>query len=192
MAKQATKKVKKKPVVDVAKDPAQLAWEVYKKAMDAQRAPVTHRIANQFITIKSKALCDAFLVYLRKGYLPGPAAELCNIARSTAFKWRLEDPDFAKGWEEAMEEANDFFEQDLQRRAQDGVDRPVYQQGACVGYTREYSDSLAIMMLKGRRSHYKERPPEDAKDATPVQPSIVIHGGAEDVQVTVKKKEKDK
>ncbi len=37
------------------------------------------------------------------------------------------------------------------RRAVEGTEKPVYQQGRLVGHVQEYSDTLLIFLLKGRR-----------------------------------------
>ncbi|MBX6773030.1 MAG: hypothetical protein IRY83_14975 [Chloroflexi bacterium] len=52
----------------------------------------------------------------------------------------------------------DALEAEAWRRAVDGVERPVYQNGQRVGAVREYSDTLLIFLLKGGRPQkYRER-----------------------------------
>jgi hypothetical protein len=96
-------------------------------ALDAPPAPRTgtHSSAAQYSTKKSPELCAAFLMWLAKGYVPLVAAQNVGIARSTAFTWKREDPDFAAAWAEAVEAGVDLLEQEALRRARDGVDRPV-------------------------------------------------------------------
>jgi hypothetical protein len=89
-------------------------------------------------------------MWLAKGYVPLVAAQNLGIARSTAFSWKREDPDFAAAWAEAVEAGVDLLEAEALRRARDGVDRPVFQGGVCVGMVREYSDTLMAMLLSGR------------------------------------------
>lgn len=196
MTKKATKKSQKASVENAepkAKTPGQLAYEAYRKALDAPDASTVGRAANQYTTVKTPVLLEAFLTYLRKGHLPKIAAEAVGISRTTAFNWKREDPEFAKAWDEAIDEGTDLLEEAIIKRARDGVDRPVFQQGEMVGCTREYSDSLAALVLKGRRHQYKERQPEEDGKSGAV-PSIIIHHGAGDaneVKVTVGKK-KDK
>lgn len=60
------------------------------------------------------------------------------------------------------------------KRAQEGVQRPVFQMGSCVGFTQEYSDSLAAMMLQGRRPMYRKQQPDDGNNSGV---TINIHGG---------------
>lgn len=101
---------------------------------------------------RTPALVKLFLDALRAGHTPKKASDICGINRSTAFNWRLKDDQFRKDWEDALDEGTDVFEQEAMRRAVDGIDKPVFQMGQCVGYTREYSDALLAMQLKGRRA----------------------------------------
>lgn len=59
-----------------------------------------------------------------------------------------EDPKFKESWDSAMTSAFEHQEDEVRRRAFSGYERPVYQQGMLVGHTREYSDTLAVMMIK--------------------------------------------
>jgi hypothetical protein len=43
----------------------------------------------------------------------------------------------------------DALEDEANRRAREGVERPVYQGGKFVGAIREFSDTLLIFLLKG-------------------------------------------
>ncbi len=103
------------------------------------------------ISKKTPATIALFLAWLRKGHTPKRAAEEAGVERRTAFQWRQNDPEFEKAWLAAVDEGTDAFEEEARRRAVDGIDRPVFQMGECVGHTREYSDSLLIMQMKGRR-----------------------------------------
>lgn len=50
-----------------------------------------------------------------------------------------------------MEEGTDLLEDEAQRRARDGTQKPIYQGGKKVGIVNEYSDTLLIFLLKARR-----------------------------------------
>ncbi len=119
------------------------------EAQDAERNDMTGKSTST--TKKSETIIQAFLIWLSKGYSPQFAAAKCGIHRTTAFKWREDDEDFARRWKIAIDAGTDFMEDEARRRAVDGVDRPTFQMGECVGFTREYSDSLLAMQLKGRR-----------------------------------------
>lgn len=86
------------------------------------------------------------------------ACEASDVPRVTVYNWRERDPDFAKAWDEALEKGIDALEDEMMRRAKQGVEKPVYQGGLKVGTVREYSDTLAIFLAKGRRpERYRER-----------------------------------
>lgn len=53
--------------------------------------------------------------------------------------------------EDAIETGTDLLEDDVRRRAVDGVEEPLFHQGKKVGLTRKYSDTLLIFLLKARR-----------------------------------------
>lgn len=93
----------------------------------------------------------AVLRCLRDGRTPKEAALAAGVGRTTIFDWRAEDPEFAAAWSAAVEEGIDRLENEAYRRAVEGVERPVFQGGQCVGHTQEYSDNLLTLLLKGRR-----------------------------------------
>lgn len=92
-----------------------------------------------------------FLAALREVPVVAYAADKAGVDRSTAYKARDGDEEFAAAWEDAMEAGVDRAEQEAFRRATDGFDRPVWHQGQLVGYERVHSDSLLSLILKGRR-----------------------------------------
>lgn len=86
------------------------------------------------------------------------AARAAGVARSTAYKWREEDPEFRELWDDALESGIDRMEDEAHRRAVEGVDKPVFHKGEVCGTVREYSDTLMIFQLKARRPEkYRER-----------------------------------
>ena len=67
-------------------------------------------------------------------------------------------------WDEALERGLDALEDEIMRRAKDGVGEPIYYRGAVVGETRRYSDTLAMFILKSkRREIWGERTQIDMK-----------------------------
>ncbi len=80
------------------------------------------------------------------------SARIAGIGRTTVYARRAEDADFASEWDDASELAVDQAEAEMFRRAVHGVDKPIYQNGKQVGTIREFSDTLLIFLLKGRRS----------------------------------------
>lgn len=89
---------------------------------------------------------------LASGMSPTPAARAAGVGRSTAYLWRQSDPDFAAKWDEAVADGIDLLEEEVRRRAVDGVnERPIYHRGVQVGEIKDYSDKLLIFLLKTRR-----------------------------------------
>lgn len=112
----------------------------------AHRAKLTPEKKREFLTILSQT-CNVT-----------KAAQALGIARRTAYDHRESDPEFLTAWDNAIEEAVDLLEQEAQRRAFNGTQRPVFHQGAQCGVIQEYSDTLAIFLLKAHRpKKYRER-----------------------------------
>ena len=106
------------------------------------------------------------------------ACRRAGIPRRTVYDWREQDEAFARKWDAALDEGIDLLEAELQRRAFEGVERPVYYKGEQCGTWRHYSDALAMFLLKAHRPEkYGNRklpargddaartPEEEAKDA---------------------------
>lgn len=95
----------------------------------------------------------AFLAALAETGIVLHAAAAAGIQRNTAYNRRLNDPDFAAAWDEAIEDAADRLEQEARRRAYEGTDEPVFYRGEQCGAIRRYSDRLLEFLLKGMRPH---------------------------------------
>lgn len=86
------------------------------------------------------------------------ACEAVDITRQTAYEWRDEDPEFAAAWEKALKVGVGELEDEAHRRAFEGYDKPIVHQGAITGTFKEYSDTLAIFLLKAHNPEkYRER-----------------------------------
>lgn len=86
------------------------------------------------------------------------SAKRAGVDRCTPYSWHKDDEEFAKEWDIARPVAASVIEDALIKRAVEGVDKPVFRQGSCVGYVKEYSDTAAIFLLKGMKPHvYRER-----------------------------------
>jgi hypothetical protein len=92
-----------------------------------------------------------FIYQLREFPNVSAACIACNINRDTAYTHRKLYPDFAKAWEEAEEMSVDALEEACYKRAKEGYEEPVYQMGEMVGTKLKFSDTLACLILKGRR-----------------------------------------
>lgn len=99
-----------------------------------------------------------FLRELARVGIVGAACKKAQVGRTTAYKTRDEDAEFAAAWAAALDDAADDMETEAWRRGKAGVLKPVYQGGKKVGSVREYSDTLLIFMLKGTRPEkYRDR-----------------------------------
>lgn len=109
-------------------------------------------------TIRTPKNRAAFLAALSEGTSVSGSCDAANIGTTAAYAWRNEDPEFAAEWEAALEAGTDKLEDEAFRRAHKGVSKPVFHQGVQCGVIQEYSDTLTIFLLKGRRPQkYAER-----------------------------------
>ncbi len=101
---------------------------------------------------------QAFLEALAETASVSRAAEASGIVRTRWYACRRRDSAFAAAWDEALDQGSDALEDEAVRRALEGVEKPVFRGNEVVGYLREYSDRLLILMLKARRpERFKER-----------------------------------
>lgn len=123
----------------------------------------------------------AFLAALARTGNIRQSCEAAEIGRTTVYALRESDPTFAADWLEALDESADLLEQEVRRRAEQGVQRLKFHNGAAIMVQalspegiplvndknepimvpyieHEYSDTLAIFLLKGiRPEKYRER-----------------------------------
>lgn len=103
---------------------------------------------------------EAFFAALAETANVTKACAAIAITRRTAYNWREADPEFAAGWDRAMKAAVLGLEDEAHRRAFEGLDKPVFYKGSECGAVREYSDTLAIFLLK---AHNPEKYRENSK-----------------------------
>lgn len=103
---------------------------------------------------------SAFLHVLAETCNVSKAAAAIGVARMTVYEWRDDDPVFAAAWDKAKALGVEALEDEAHRRAFEGVDKPVFYQGGECGAVREYSDTLAIFLLK---AHNPEKYRENSK-----------------------------
>lgn len=105
-----------------------------------------------------KKVQAAFLEALGQTANVSASCRKAKLPRKTAYDWRSDDADFATAWDAALDLGTDALEDEAVRRGSEGTLKPVYQGGKRVGTVREYSDTLLIFMLKGRRpERFKDR-----------------------------------
>lgn len=99
-----------------------------------------------------------FIEALRDGHTISQACRTANLPRSTVYHRRTLQPTFAEAWDDAEDEGSDVMEQEAFRRAVHGVDKPITHQGIITDTVKEYSDTLLIFLLKGRKPNkFRER-----------------------------------
>lgn len=86
------------------------------------------------------------------------ACKKAKVPRKTIYNWLGNDADFKVLYEVSVIIGIELLEDEAQRRALHGVKKPIYQGGKKVGYVQEYSDTLLIFLLKGKKPEvYKDR-----------------------------------
>lgn len=111
------------------------------------------------LTLEKRA---AFLAELSKVPNVTRAARLIGMSRRYMYEVREADEEFARQWDEAIDEGVETLEAEVHRRGFDGVDKPVTFQGMITDTYKEYSDTLAIFLLKAHR-------PDRYRDNTKVE-----------------------
>ena len=91
---------------------------------------------------------EAFLAAYAEAGTVTHAAELAGVSRTAHYQW-MEDAEYVERFREAERQACDRLEQEVRRRAIEGVEEPVFYQGKECGTVRKYSDTLLIFATKG-------------------------------------------
>lgn len=85
------------------------------------------------------------------------ACNRLSLNRQQVYNLRTENEEFRKALNNAMQMGIDAWEDEAARRAFEGFERPIFQQGLHVGSERQFSDTLAVMMLKAAKPEkYRE------------------------------------
>ena len=92
---------------------------------------------------------NAFLETLAATGNVTASAKSVDRTRAAAYLARKKSKRFREQWDEALEQAIDNLELEARRRAQTGVQKPVFYKGKQVGIIREYSDNLADVPTEG-------------------------------------------
>lgn len=133
-----------------------------KKKSGAKKSRVTHVTRQRAREDASRAWRERFIAALRNSGNVRASCQAAGVSRVTAYRTYQESEEFAREWDEALEEAIDTLEAAAWQRARDGVTRtePIMYQGQKVGerVVTEYSDQLLVTLLKAHRPEkYKER-----------------------------------
>lgn len=128
-------------------------------AVDRSNRTTQKRVSQRTAATKGDSWHDAFLADLAENCNVANACRIAGIAKSTAYKHRDENADFAAAWDDAVEAGIQALELDLRRRA------------------RESSDTAAIFLLKAHRPDvYRENKRTELTGANggPVETRIVF------------------
>ena len=99
----------------------------------------------------SKAQTETFLLVLQRTGNVSAAARAARVTRGSAYEKRQSDDGFDKCWNSALEESLDDLEEELRRRALEGIDKPIFYAGKQVGGIKSYNDALGMFLLRSRR-----------------------------------------
>lgn len=103
-----------------------------------------------------------------------------RVSAEAVYRERNTKPDFAKAWDAAIQQGVESLESKVWDRAADGVPHGVWRNDANgnpvrVEVVREYSDSLAIVLLKAHAPHkYKDNMTLQNPDGTPLAVPLVV------------------
>ena len=103
---------------------------------------------------------ETFLLALTENGNVSKASEIVGISRRRMYDLKKENSDFAAAWDSAVEVYIDLLEAEADRRAREGVEKPVgFHKGEHQGtFVKEFSDTLLIFRLKALRPEkYRER-----------------------------------
>ena len=103
-----------------------------------------------------------FLQKLREGVPILKAAAQVDVPHMTLYNRRKTDEKFDQAWKDALAEGEKVtiarLEQEADRRAIEGYEKPIYQGGELVGSEQRYSDTLLMFRLNGLASdRYRQR-----------------------------------
>ena len=101
---------------------------------------------------------ETFLEAVAAAYSVTKAALLAGVHRSSFYRLRQADEEFAEQWADAFESGNDTVRDEIRRRAVEGWDEPVVSAGKVVTTIRRYSDRLLELEAKRRDPAYRDRP----------------------------------
>ncbi len=106
----------------------------------------------------------------------GRTCRMLEIHRRSLYDALQRDADFKRDFEKVRDDAIELAEDELRRRAIDGVDKGIWFQGERVGTEKVYSDALLRVLLAAHRKRYRARLEHTGEDGDPIQlhASVVI------------------
>jgi hypothetical protein len=104
------------------------------------------------------------------------ACDVAGLSRRSAYDWREADEAFREEWDAIVDKHMDALENEIYRRAYQGTNKPVFYQGEKCGEVKEFSDTLAMFILKGHRPEkYRENIKQEigGPNSGPIQVNVV-------------------
>lgn len=101
---------------------------------------------------------ELFLKALAENGSVVDACAVAGISSTSAYRARERIEGFAKRWDAALAKVRPKLEEAAYKRAVEGWEEPVYQNGKLVGVKKRYSDSLLKMLVQ------REAPQPDKMD----------------------------
>ncbi len=96
----------------------------------------------------AKTKREAFLRNLEETGLSLKSARLAGAQLRALQRYKETDPEFRDAWSDALAGFRESLEQELYRRAVEGVLEPVFYKGVQIGTIRRFSDKLLEMLVK--------------------------------------------
>lgn len=106
---------------------------------------------------RTKRRDEKFFKALSEGCGVTRSAACAGYSRRAVYYYRDDDQEFAERWEDAIQKHIEVLETEADRRAVEGVEEPVYYQGAECGRVKKFSDTLLMFRLKKLDPSYRER-----------------------------------
>ena len=103
--------------------------------------------ANDGVQLKKPAVIAAF----KATCSVTRACEISGVSRQAHYDWLKSDPAYLEAFEASKDEAAQVLEDEAVRRAEGGVEEPVFYKGSICGTVRKYSDTLLMFLLNGAR-----------------------------------------
>lgn len=107
--------------------------------------------------VQRDELAEFLVAYVEQRFNFSAAARAIKRNPRTIYRHLESDAEFRAAFEDTKSMVGDIAYAEAIRRAVDGVDKPVYQGGECVGYIREYSDTLLARLLEATRPEFARR-----------------------------------
>jgi len=119
--------------------------------LSPQKASEMARGPKPIVEARTRKAQQSFLFYFRQHGNLTVACQQAKVDRRTPYRWYERNAlGFRAAFDDAEQEAIEWIENELYRRAVTGVEESVYQGGQMVGTIRKFSDLLLIFMLKAR------------------------------------------